>query len=159
MSLPVFVAAYSGYKANERPLGFTLDDHTYEIVQIEDRWYDPNAAYFRVRTSGSERYILKYEPGDDRWTLQSGLDGNRLLSRPSLDIVTVSSETAHAALGLVRGCEHCCPDDADVSFGCLLAEVTCMRGTVEFILSRLVTCPACGEGISEKTKVSREGDR
>jgi len=50
MSLPIHVDAYSGYKANERPIRFWLDatlhenelTGVYEIEAVEDRWYDPN---------------------------------------------------------------------------------------------------------------------
>ena len=50
MSLPIYVDSYSGYKANERPIRFHLDDETYDIASTEDRWQDPNAEYFKVRT-------------------------------------------------------------------------------------------------------------
>jgi hypothetical protein len=51
MSLPIHVDAYSGYKANERPVRFWLDalirenelTRVYEIEVVEDRWYEPNA--------------------------------------------------------------------------------------------------------------------
>jgi len=37
MSLPIHVTAYSGYKANERPRDFTVDEDLYEIAEVEDR--------------------------------------------------------------------------------------------------------------------------
>jgi hypothetical protein len=63
VSLPIHVDAYSGYKANERPLRFWLDaairenemNGVYEIETVEDRWYDPNAKYFKVRTTEGKR--------------------------------------------------------------------------------------------------------
>jgi hypothetical protein len=81
MSLPIHVQAYSGYKAHERSREFVLDDEYYEIAQVEDRWYEPEAMYFRVRTTEGKRYILRYSEADDEWTLQSGFDGRELLSR------------------------------------------------------------------------------
>ena len=51
MCLPVHVTAYSGYKANERPREFTVDEDLYEIAEVEDRWYEPDAMFFRVRTT------------------------------------------------------------------------------------------------------------
>jgi len=47
MSLPVYVGAYSGYKANERPRQFTLDEEIYEIDAVLDQWYEPSATYFK----------------------------------------------------------------------------------------------------------------
>jgi hypothetical protein len=50
MPLCIYVDAYSGYCANEKPRQFCLDDDVFEIEEVEDRWYDPNAEYFKVRT-------------------------------------------------------------------------------------------------------------
>src|SRR5262249_54391181 len=82
MSVPIYVEAYSAYKANERPIRFDLDDRTYEIAAVEDRWQDPNAEYFKVRTVDGKRYLLRYDERADEWTLQSGFDGDELLARP-----------------------------------------------------------------------------
>ena len=56
MSLPVYVDAYAGYKANERPRQFELDDELYEIAAVEDQWYSPEAMFFKVRTADGKRY-------------------------------------------------------------------------------------------------------
>jgi hypothetical protein len=61
MSLPIHITAYSGYKANERPRDFTVDEDLYEIAEVEDRWYEPDAMYFRVRTTEGRRFILRYD--------------------------------------------------------------------------------------------------
>ena len=87
MSLPIHVTSYSGYKANERPCDFTVDEDLYEIADVEDRWYEPDAMYFRVRTTEGRRYILRFDEQADEWALQSGFDGDELLARPSIQIV------------------------------------------------------------------------
>ena len=48
MPLPIHVDSYSGYRANERPKQFTLDEQLHEIASIEDRWQEPDAEYFKV---------------------------------------------------------------------------------------------------------------
>ena len=85
MSLPIQVDAYSGHRANERPQQFVLDEDRYEIASVEDRWYEPDAEYFKVRTTTSKTYLLRYEQHGDVWTLQSGFDGDELLARPGID--------------------------------------------------------------------------
>ncbi len=50
MPLPIIVTAYSGYKANERPKSFLVDEDWFDIASIEDRWYEPDVEYFKVRT-------------------------------------------------------------------------------------------------------------
>ena len=49
--MKVRVSAYSGYKANEKPHGFVLDDHPYQVEEILDQWYGPDAIYFKVRAN------------------------------------------------------------------------------------------------------------
>jgi hypothetical protein len=107
ISLLIHVNAYSGYKANERPREFVLDDDYYEIVEIEDRWYEPEAIYFRVRTNEGKRYILRYSEAADEWTLQSGFDGDELLMRTSISLITVDADVVRRAEKMIVACEHC----------------------------------------------------
>ena len=72
MAIPIYVDAYSGYKANERPLRFRLNGETYDIASVEERWREPNAECFKVRTKNGKLYLLRYEERADEWTLQSG---------------------------------------------------------------------------------------
>jgi len=81
MSLPVYVDAYSGYKANERPRQFTLDEQIYEIAAVLDQWYEPSATYFKVQSTEGNTYLLRYDEETDEWTLQGGFDGDELLAR------------------------------------------------------------------------------
>ena len=65
MSLPIHVDAYSGYKANERPRQFTLDEVVYEIDAVLDQWYEPSATYFKVQSIEGKTYLLRYDEGTD----------------------------------------------------------------------------------------------
>ena len=80
MSFPIHVDAYSGYKANERPESFTLDENLHEIAAIEVRRLEPDAEYFRVRTTNDKRYLLRYDRHQDEWTLLNDFDGVELLA-------------------------------------------------------------------------------
>ena len=64
MPLPIHVTAYSGYKANERPGDFTVDEDFYRIADVEDRWYESDAMYFKVRTMEGKRYIRPYDEAE-----------------------------------------------------------------------------------------------
>jgi hypothetical protein len=59
MSVPIHVDAYSGYKANERPHQFTLDEVVYEIAAVLDQWYEPSATYFKVQSTEGKTYLLR----------------------------------------------------------------------------------------------------
>jgi len=67
----VRVECYSGSKADERPLRFQLGDRWLAVEEVMDRWYDPDAIYFRVRAADGDLYILRHSERDDVWTLES----------------------------------------------------------------------------------------
>jgi hypothetical protein len=153
VSLTIHVTSYSGYKANERPHDFIVDEDLYEITEVEDRWYEPDAMYFRVRTTEGKRFILRYRKSEDEWTLQSGFDGDELLARPSIELVTIDADVIRRAEKEIESCEHCQPDDAEIPFDWILRELTRKYGAHEFILTDTARCPNCKWPLSEKTLV------
>src|SRR5262245_15991039 len=153
MSLPIRVDAYSGYKANERPRQFMLDDEIYEITAVLDQWYEPSAVYFKVQSTEGKTYLLRYDEDSDEWTLQRGFDGDQLFSCPSITLITVDADTIHQAERLIESCQHCHPDDAEIPFDWVLADVAGKRGPYEFVLSRPARCPNCKHEVTEKTLV------
>ena len=65
------VECYSGQRADEWPLRFTLGDRTLEVEQVEDRWYSPGAMYFRVRAGDGNYYVLRHDQIEDQWALEA----------------------------------------------------------------------------------------
>lgn len=72
--VPVKVECYSGYKADENPRCFYLNDELFIITEITDRWYQgdinpeiPAADYFKVMTLVKRQFILKHDIENDRW--------------------------------------------------------------------------------------------
>jgi hypothetical protein len=63
------------------------------------RWYAPSVTYFKVRTTDSRVFILRYDKQGDEWTLQSGFDADELLAPPGTALVAVESRAreGHAA--------------------------------------------------------------
>jgi hypothetical protein len=76
--MQIEVATYSGYQADERPLRFVLNGRAYEVTEVEDRWYSPNATYFRVLAEDGNRYVLGHEEARDVWTLEAFRAGGRV---------------------------------------------------------------------------------
>ena len=64
------VQCKAGYKADETPVQFTLDKKKRAIVQICDRWYDPDADYFKVRADDGCLYLLRHDRRTDEWSLR-----------------------------------------------------------------------------------------
>jgi hypothetical protein len=68
---PVKVESYSGYRADERPLRFWLDNQLLVIAEVEDRWYSPGETYVRVRAQNGDRYVLRHVEAQDVWSIES----------------------------------------------------------------------------------------
>ena len=147
------VTAHSGYKANERPKSFLVDEDRYEIAAIEVRRLEPNAEYFRVRSKDDKRNLLRYDRRADDWTLHSGFDGDELLARLGIEIVTVDAAKVREAESKIEGCERCHPDDAEIPFDWVLQEVTGRNGMVDFVILETANCPNCKHPLGEKTLV------
>lgn len=69
------VAAYSGYRANERPLYFILDQKRLEVEKTVDRWYGTDHDYFKVRADDGRLYVLRWHRSQDRWFVEKIIEG------------------------------------------------------------------------------------
>jgi hypothetical protein len=73
--------------------------------------------------------------------------------RDQAELVTVDFTIAKKAAQRIESCEHCHPNDAEIPFDWLLAEVTGKRESYEFMLSEPARCPHCKHEITEKTLI------
>ena len=74
--MDLHVECYAGYKADQEPRAFTLDSRRYEVLGIADRWYDPDASYFKVRADDGHRYLLRHDRTEDAWSLVTVLSAD-----------------------------------------------------------------------------------
>jgi hypothetical protein len=65
------VECYAGYKADQRPLRFTMGAQILEVSEVEDQWYSPTSRHFRVRANDGNIYILRHDEEQDRWSLDA----------------------------------------------------------------------------------------
>jgi hypothetical protein len=65
------VECYAGRKGDERPIRFALHGHDYMVEEVVDRWYGPDAAFFKVRADDGNLYILRQSTSDGEWSLES----------------------------------------------------------------------------------------
>jgi len=65
--IKIEVAAYSGYKANERPLYFVVDQQKYQVAKVLDRWGGQDHDYFKVLADDGRVYTLKWHRYLDVW--------------------------------------------------------------------------------------------
>ena len=73
---PVEVKCYSGYKSNERPSSFIIEDREVMVMDIEGSWFeeDENSrerrACFRVRADDGDLYLLARDESSNFWMLR-----------------------------------------------------------------------------------------
>jgi hypothetical protein len=67
--MKITVQTYAGYKGDERPVSFSRDGRTFQIVEIVDRWYDPDHNCFKVLADDGKTYLLRNDMNADNWEL------------------------------------------------------------------------------------------
>jgi len=65
--MKIEVVAYSGYKANERPLYFVLEQNKLGVVNVVDRWYGVEHDYFKVLAEDGKVYLVRWHRLLDLW--------------------------------------------------------------------------------------------
>jgi hypothetical protein len=65
------VECHAGYRADERPLRFAIRGRVFEVTEVDDQWYSPDARYFRVRADDGNFYVLRHDEIADDWTLDA----------------------------------------------------------------------------------------
>lgn len=73
----IHVKCYSGYRADHRPSRFTIPGRDFDVAEVDDQWYSPDATYFRVRAHDGNYYVLRHDEGQDSWTLDGFRAGGR----------------------------------------------------------------------------------
>lgn len=67
--MQIRVECYAGYRGQERPLRLLLGRRQVAVVEIVDRWLDPDHRYFKLRGDDGGLYIIRYDMRHDRWEL------------------------------------------------------------------------------------------
>ncbi len=70
------VGAYSGYRANERPLYLVLAGRMVKVRDILDRWYGQDHDYYKILGDDGRVYLLKWHRFQDVWSLEKALEGS-----------------------------------------------------------------------------------
>jgi len=63
------VECYAGYRGEETPRAFFLGDRRIGVVEVLDRWLDPDHRYFKIRGEDGNLYILRHDGPSDTWEL------------------------------------------------------------------------------------------
>ena len=74
--MKIRVECYACYRGQERPQRLLLGRRQVAVVEIVDRWLDPEHRYFKLRGDDGGLYIIRYDVGSDSWELTL-FDGRR----------------------------------------------------------------------------------
>jgi hypothetical protein len=69
--MKIQVACYSGYKADERPIRFSLGGPDLFVDSIQDQWHGIGESYFRVLADDGNTYLIRHQEKTGEWTLAS----------------------------------------------------------------------------------------
>lgn len=65
------VECYAGYRGEESPRRFHLEDRHLEVVSVLDRWLAPDHRYFKVLADDGEEYILRHDTEAQHWEVSN----------------------------------------------------------------------------------------
>jgi hypothetical protein len=75
--MKIQVECHAGYRGDEEPRAFTLGTTRLAIVEILDRWADPEHRYFKVKTDDGRTLILRHDSTSDEWELAALVGADR----------------------------------------------------------------------------------
>ena len=71
------VECYAGHRGEETPRRFFLGERLVEIVDVLDRWLDPDRRYFKVKGDDGGIYILCHDVKTGTWEMTMFNSGRR----------------------------------------------------------------------------------
>jgi len=69
MQMRITVQTYAGYRGDERPVSFSWEGRTFRIIEIIDRWYDPDHNSYKVLADDGTTYLLRHDMNADSWEM------------------------------------------------------------------------------------------
>ena len=70
------VECHAGYRGEEEPRAFTLGERRFAVLEIVDRWLDPEHRYFKVKVDDGRMFVLRHDTASAQWEL-AALVGDR----------------------------------------------------------------------------------
>jgi len=70
------VECHAGYRGEEEPRAFTLGERRFAVLEVLDRWLDPEHRYFKVKVDDGRMFVLRHDTASAQWEL-AALVGDR----------------------------------------------------------------------------------
>ena len=79
--MKIHVECYAGFRGEQEPRAFTLGARRFEVLEILDRWLDPQHRYFKVAVEDQRKFLLRQDTDSGEWVL-AGLVGEKAPPSP-----------------------------------------------------------------------------
>ncbi|KPK05961.1 MAG: hypothetical protein AMJ64_10375 [Betaproteobacteria bacterium SG8_39] len=79
--MKIRVECYAGFRGEQEPRAFTLGERRFEVIEILDRWLDPQHRYFKVSVEDQRKFLLRQDTDSGDWVL-AGLVGEKTAPPP-----------------------------------------------------------------------------
>ena len=76
--MKIRVECYAGFRGEQEPRAFTLGERRFEVVEILDRWLEPQHRYFKVSVEDQRKFLLRQDTASGEWVL-AGLVGEKVV--------------------------------------------------------------------------------
>ncbi len=67
--MAIRVECYAGYRGEQEPTAFWLGGRRLAVRAIVDRWFAPDARWFRVDAEDGDLYVLRHDETGGEWEL------------------------------------------------------------------------------------------
>ncbi len=67
--LAIRVECYAGYRGEETPRRFWIDQRLVTVCEVLDRWLAPDHHYFKVAGDDRNVYIIRFDVAAGRWEM------------------------------------------------------------------------------------------
>ena len=67
--MKIRVECYAGYRGEETPRRFRIDDRSVEVTEVIDRWVGTDHRYFKVCGSYQATYIIRQDIPSHGWEM------------------------------------------------------------------------------------------
>ncbi len=67
--IDIRVSCYAGYRGEETPRRFFLNDRQIEVLKIIDRWFTPEHRYFKILGDDDAIYVFRHDISTEQWEL------------------------------------------------------------------------------------------
>jgi hypothetical protein len=67
--MAIRVESYAGYRGEQEPRAFWLGERRLDVLEIVDRWMEPQRRWYKVRAGDGHTYILRHDEQADEWDL------------------------------------------------------------------------------------------